>query len=196
MNKEVWLPVKGYEGLYSVSNYGRIKSLPRYTTKGRILKPHTNKRNGYTYVSLSKNNVRATKRVHVLVMEAFRGFVGGSFNPNCVIDHIDGDKTNNKLENLEMVTQAENDRRAKAQRKQRYYSVAVIDLDTLQVFNSYTDAAKTLGNGQGEMVRRVCDGERSHYKNHHFARYDDYLNNTIPRFKGKYTRKASKQLWQ
>lgn len=196
MNKEVWLPVKGYEGLYSVSNFGRIKSLPRNTTKGKILKPTTNKKNGYQYVSLSKCNKKASKRVHVVVMEAFKGFTGGAFNPDCVIDHIDGDKTNNMLKNLEMVTQKENDRRSRAQKKQHYFSVAVIDLDTLQVFASYTDAAKSLGGGQGVMVRRVCDGQRSHYKKHRFARLSDYEANIVPEYKGKYTKKASVSLWQ
>ena len=54
--REVWLPVRDYEGLYEVSNYGRVKSLPRATTKGGILSQYVNTRNGYCYVSLSKNN--------------------------------------------------------------------------------------------------------------------------------------------
>ena len=196
MSNEKWLPVKNYEGLYSVSNYGRIKSLPRYTTKGRILKQYTNPHNGYKYVSLCKNNKKATKRVHILVVEAFTDYVSNGFNPSTVIDHIDGDKTNNRLENLEIVTQKENDRRARAMKTQRYYSIPVIDLDTKEVYKSFTDASHAIGGTQGEMVRRVCDGERSHYRNHRFARLSDYEQNIIPAYKGKYTKKASVSLWQ
>lgn len=43
---EVWKPVKGYEGLYEISNYGRVKSLPRNTTKGGLMKLYVNPRKG------------------------------------------------------------------------------------------------------------------------------------------------------
>ena len=193
---ETWKPIKGYEGLYEVSDHGNVRSLPRTTTSGKMLKQHTNSRNGYKYVSLCRNNTKATKRVHILVIEAFTDFVSNGFNPRAVIDHIDGDKTNNRLENLELVTQKENDRRARAMKTQRYYSIPVIDLDTKEVYKSFTDASHAIGGRQGEMVRRVCDGERSHYRNHRFARLSDYEQNTIPAYKGSVRRKASESLWQ
>lgn len=59
-----------------------------------------------------------------------------------------------------------------------------------------TLAAKSIDGSRGEMVARVCRGQRSHYKNHHFAKYDDYKNGTIPQFKGRCTRKASVSLWR
>ena len=68
---EIWKPIKGYEGLYEVSNMGQVRSLARHTTKGKILKQYVNKINGYCYVSLSKNNKACSKRVHCLVMKAF-----------------------------------------------------------------------------------------------------------------------------
>lgn len=193
---ETWKPIKGYEGLYEVSDLGNVRSLARTTTSGKRLKQHTNSRNGYKYVSLCRNNTKATKRVHILVIEAFTDFVSNGFNPSAVIDHIDGDKTNNRLENLELVTQKENDRRARAMKTQRYYSIPVIDLDTKEVYKSFTDASHAIGGRQGEMVRRVCDGERSHYRNHRFARLSDYEQNTIPAYKGSVRRKASESLWQ
>lgn len=193
---EVWKPIPGYEGLYEASDMGRIRSLPRNRAKGKILKPYFNKHNGYMYCGLHKDGKSKTKRLHVLIARAFLGMPNNGFDPNCVVDHIDGDKTNNCVDNLELVTQRENDARARKRIKQRYFSHKCIDLDTKEVFNSFTDAAKSVGNGQGEMVRRVCDGERSHYKNHRFARYDDYLNDSIPIFKGRNKRKASETLWR
>ena len=76
--KEQWKPVVGYEGLYEVSNLGRVKSLSRevvgnggstYMTKERILKPASKK---YPQVSLSKDGTQKSYRVHTLVVEAFR----------------------------------------------------------------------------------------------------------------------------
>lgn len=194
--KEKWKPVKGYEGLYEASNLGNIRSLARATTSGKVLKQHTNARNGYKYVNLSRNNQRATKRVHILIVEAFTDYVSHGFDPNAVIDHIDGDKTNNRLDNLQVVTQKENDSRARARQTQRTNGQPVIDLDTKEVYKSFTDASHAVGGKQGEMVRRVCDGERSHYRNHRYARLSDYENGTIPAYKGKTRRKASVALWQ
>lgn len=194
--QEIWKPAKGFEGLYEVSNMGRVKSLPRKTTSGGIMKLYTNKKNGYQYVCLCKDNKVKNRRVHILVMEAFTDYKSNGFDVNAVVDHIDGDKTNNKLDNLQVVTQYENDSRARAMKKQSYYSIPVIDLDTKEVFKSFTDASHSVGGKQGEMVRRVCDGERSHYRNHRFARLADYENNAIPAYKGKIRRKASEGLWQ
>ena len=194
---ENWMPVVGYEGFYEVSDWGRVRSLPRNaTTKIRLLKQHMSKRNGYMQVSLCKNNHKSTRRVHVLVMEAFTDFRSHGFDPSQVIDHIDGCKANNHLSNLEVITQAENDRRARVRIKQRYKGRAVIDLDTKRVYKTYTDASRAIGGANGEMVARVCRGERSHYKGRHFAHVDDYFNNTIPAYKGAWKRKASECLWR
>lgn len=193
MVNEIWKPVVGYEGLYEVSNLGRVKSLPRHSTKGGIMKLYTNNRNGYVYVGLCKENKKYTKRVHVLVAEAFKGYKSGK---DLVIDHINCLKTDNRLENLDIVTQKENDRRSRENKLQKFTGTKVIDLDTMQIFETYCEAARSVGGKQGEMVARVCRGERSHYRNRHFAKLSDYENGTIPKFKGKNTRKASESLWQ
>lgn len=98
MKKEYWKPVLGYKGLYEVSNWGRIKSLPRNGTVkyARILKPHTNK-SGYSYVILCKNNIKKTFLVHRLVAEAF---IDNTDNlPQ--VNHKDENKLNNSVDNLE-----------------------------------------------------------------------------------------------
>lgn len=98
MKKEYWKPVVGYEGLYEVSNWGRVKSLPRNGTVkyARILKFHTN-RQGYLQVGLCKNNKLKIFLVHRLVAEAFLP------NPDNLpeVNHKDENKTNNSVDNLE-----------------------------------------------------------------------------------------------
>ena len=101
--QEIWKDIVGYEGLYQVSNIGRVKSIKR----DKILKEQLNER-GYLRVSLSKNGKHKTWRVHRLVMITFIGYVEGKDQVN----HIDGDKTNNRLDNLEYVTPKENTNRA------------------------------------------------------------------------------------
>lgn len=103
--EEVWRPVVGYEGLYEVSNLGRIRSLDRYVkswnsesklTKGRILRMKKYS-NGYLNVSLCKCGDIKTCSVHRLVAQAFLP------NPDGLpcVNHKDNDRTNNRVENLE-----------------------------------------------------------------------------------------------
>ena len=110
----LWKEIPGYEGLYLVSNDGRIYSLPKvvsngrgeYVRDGQLLKPGLRGRDGlmYEFVILCKNGVSEHKSVHRLVAEAFID------NPNKydVINHIDHDTLNNKVENLEWCTQQYN----------------------------------------------------------------------------------------
>jgi hypothetical protein len=195
---EIWKPIKGYEGLYEVSNLGRVKSLPKGQYKyERFIKPYVNPKNGYCYASLRKGNRHIGKRIHALVMNAFCPVDKKyGYDARYTIDHLDGDRTNNRLDNLEWCSQAENTRRALAARKRNYFSRKVINLDTKEVFLSETDAAKSVGGKKGIAIYRVCVGTRSAYRDNHFAFYDDYINNTIPEYKGKFKRGSSRGLWQ
>jgi len=115
MAKEKWKNIKGHEGLYQVSNYGRVKSLAREVSKtlnnkkctpfyaDRILKSCSNS-SIYPSVSLSKDNKSKSYAVHRLVVEAFLcSIVKGK-----EVNHKDGNKLNNNLDNLEIVTHKDN----------------------------------------------------------------------------------------
>ena len=106
---ETWKDIKGYEGLYQISNLGRIKSLRKkiknngafgkrkiITKNEKIVSSYKNK-DGYSVVQLYKNNKRKLKLVHRLVAEAFIP------NPNNYpyVNHKDGNKANNCVDNLE-----------------------------------------------------------------------------------------------
>lgn len=114
---EKWLPVVGYEGLYSVSDHGRVRSEDRMIGhndgslrhwKGRILKTPCKRIKGkgrrYPSVALWRNNVQTTIRVQYLVLEAFIG----PRPPGMEVLHWDDDPTNNALSNLRYGTYREN----------------------------------------------------------------------------------------
>jgi len=111
MQKERWKTIKGYEGQYHVSSYGRVKSIARIVkNKGGmrvvpeiILSPGKNEW-GYLYVILFKSNKGKPFRVNRLVALAFKK------NPlnKREVNHIDGDRTNNRANNLEWTTKKEN----------------------------------------------------------------------------------------
>ena len=104
MEEEIWKPIKDYEGLYEVSNLGRVKSLNyRGTGKWKILK-NIECSNGYLVVVLTKNGKRKQFKVHRLVAEAF---IPNPENKPCV-DHINTIRTKNYVWNLRWVTHEEN----------------------------------------------------------------------------------------
>ena len=98
---EEWRDVVGYEGLYQVSNLGRVKSFHKNNAKIITPKPDNH---GYLRVVLCKDFKKKNRMVHVLVAQAFIP------NPESKrqVNHIDGNKTNNHVSNLEWVTPAEN----------------------------------------------------------------------------------------
>lgn len=108
---EEWRDIVGYEGLYQVSNIGRIRGLPITTKFGarhkkhpyRFLTPVVSKR-GYYVVGLSKNGITKTFTLHRLIAQAF--IPNPENKPH--IDHIDTNRLNNNLSNLRWVTSKEN----------------------------------------------------------------------------------------
>lgn len=118
LENEIWLPCVGYEGIYEVSNLGRVKRVNKVkrsinggivTFKERLCTEHIDQK-GYSFCILTDMAVKvSSKRIHKLVTNAFMP------NPNKTLEvnHIDGNKQNNKLSNFEWVTHQENMTHAK-----------------------------------------------------------------------------------
>lgn len=114
MKEEVWKDIPGYEGLYSISDYGRVKSYPRkcwngsgfFILKERLMKSQNNG-HGYRQVMLNSGSNPKLFYVHRLVLLTFVGEPGELFT-----NHINGIKDDNQLTNLEYVTAAANSQHA------------------------------------------------------------------------------------
>lgn len=108
---EIWKDIEGWEGYYQVSTEGRVRSLPRTVAssrctsnlKGRILKPRPDPK-GYMKVALCRDGICYSRKVHRLVAQAFIP------NPDnlATVNHKDEVKSNNRLENLEWLSNADN----------------------------------------------------------------------------------------
>jgi hypothetical protein len=110
--KEIWKTIEGYEGYYEVSNFGRVRSLDRVVIdslgraqhrKGKMKAQNLNT-DGYPTVNLSKDGIDKRISVHILVGKAF---VDGYFD-GAEINHIDCDRINNRVDNLEWVSHNDN----------------------------------------------------------------------------------------
>ena len=116
--EEVWRDIPQYEGIYQASNLGRIKSLIK--NKDCIKKFSTDS-NGYLIVRMFKEKKATTKRVHKLVAMAFLNHKSNGYNE--VVDHIDNNKTNNSVCNLQLVTQRFNASKNKNKKSSKYTGV-------------------------------------------------------------------------
>ena len=160
MKNEEWRDVAGYEGLYQVSDQGRVKSLERNIPhwrggeriqKERILKPCAD-RGGYLRVGLCDGKKQKTFKVHRLVCEAFHE------NPDNKpqVNHINEIKTDNRASNLEWATARENsnfgtrnERLGKAQSKP--VGQYTLDGDLVKVWPSVIEAQRQTGFGNGNI---------------------------------------------
>lgn len=154
MKKEIWKDIAGYEGLYKVSNYGRVKSLARLVRRGfceiwveeKMMTIHNckSKGNGYfSQVTLFKEGRQKSYRIHRLVALAFLNREKGCNQ----VDHINGDKLDNRAENLRWVNQNENINNpvTKSMSKRLVpVSCYTIDGKFVKTFPSITSASKYL----------------------------------------------------
>ena len=199
---EAWKPVVGFEGLYEVSNTGKVRSVDRIVPsrwpcgakmRGVMLTPQTSHK-GYKTVVLHKNNQYHQKQVHRLVAEAFIE------NPDGLpqVNHIDTDKANNNVSNLEWISGTDNMRHAfkngcfkftdnqrnalrEKQRlsvKSRIRPVVAIDPEDLSfvaVFRSTSDAERILGQ-KSIKVTQVINGKRNVSGNFKWKYLEDVIN--------------------
>lgn len=160
---EIWKDIEGYEGLYQVSNLGRIKSMPRKGTKGGILTQHErcdNKHSKkYLRVALSKDHKTSWFSVNRIVAEAFIE------NPENLpeVDHINNDEKDNRVCNLQWITRKDNIV------KDQGHKVRCVE--TGQIFNSKTEALIWLGKGyRSSELSRACDHENRTAGGYHWQR--------------------------
>lgn len=155
----MWKDIKGYEGLYQVSDDGQVQ---RLLTKGKP-KRVKNREGIYYTVSLSKKGVKKSFNVHRLVAEAFLDRPEGASEVN----HLDGNKYNNRVSNLEWVTQKEN--LIHAIEVLNHYpwgkppkAVRCLDIETgneVARYSSMSDAARAIGKMSARQpIMLTCQG--------------------------------------
>lgn len=188
---EIWKDIKGYEGIYQISNLGNVRSLDYRilntngvgyrTIKGRVMKPRENNK-GYLIIGFSHGK-RKTCTVHRLVAQAFIP------NPNNYSDvnHIDENKHNNNVENLEWISHKDNmnygNRSIKASLKlsstrqlaENGRATKIINLDTMEVFDTIKEAAIKYSVDYNA-ISRCCRGKVKTSCGYRWKYYDDYLN--------------------
>jgi hypothetical protein len=162
MEKETWLPIKGYEDSYEISNIGRVKRF-EYTQvlpyggigiyKEKILKNILHP-NGYFFVGLHKNKKGKNMSIHRLIAIAF---IPNPENKPC-INHINGVKSDNCIPNLEWVTKKENNVHAFKIGLQANCCKKVINTATGEIFNSIADASKSYKKYGAIYTRQMLSG--------------------------------------
>lgn len=159
---EVWKDIPNYEGLYQISNLGRIKSFYNYRRDGtNILKPRLKR--GYYTIGLRKNGERKWYRIHRLIAQAFIP------NPNNfpVVNHKDENPLNNNIENLEWCTIAYNNTygtRIKRVVEKTGKPVLQFDLDNnfIKKYNNLSEAAKENKIKSCSNICLCCTGRYNH----------------------------------
>lgn len=153
--QEVWQPVLGYEGLYEVSNLGRVKSLSRLIRRGSghwqrpsmMLKPTIDPRIGYPAVRLVRNGLSRAHRVHVLVLTAFVG--PPAKGQQC--RHLNGNRRDPRLANLAWGTAKENsaDRALHGTQAagERHGSARLTETNVREIRRRYWKISSRHGNG-------------------------------------------------
>lgn len=180
---EYWKQIKGYPHLL-VSRDGKVWT----TTYNRFLKPQLTNR-GYLRIGLNKDKVIKTVGVHRLVAEAFIP------NPDNLpaVDHIDGNKLNNTVENLQWISNSDNTRKACIGKDRR--PKPVICIETGKVYRNIKEANKDLHIPEA-VLSAVVRGECPSYHGLHFAYYEG-RENAIPKgylTTGEYARKHNVSL--
>lgn len=124
--EEIWKDIVDYEGLYQVSNLGRVKSLERINGRGIIVKErilkHGNDGKGYLMVGINKNGIQKTRKIHQLVAESFLNHK--PCGKTIVVNHKNFIRSDNRLENLEIVTMRENGNQKHLKSTSKYTGVS------------------------------------------------------------------------
>lgn len=160
--KEIWKPVQGFESKYEISNFGNIRN-----TKGKQLSPWDN-REGYLCIDLWDGK-RTHKKIHRLVAEAFIP------NPNNLplVNHINEEKYDNRVDNLEWVTAAENCNHGTRNEKVSWENKNGIPVIGTSIQSGkkiyFASAAEAERNGfNHSLVIACCRGKRNFHKGYYW----------------------------
>ena len=156
---EVWKDVKGYEGLYRVSNLGRCKSLERrvgiqngFRIKKESILKGSQQLNGYIHFSLSKNDQSKGFRSHRIIAKSFIPSVKGKN----MINHKNGIKNDNRIENLEWVNGSENNIHAVNFLGKKNINRKLNNNQVLEIYNSgNSDSSRSLATKYGVAQRTI-----------------------------------------
>ena len=180
---EKWKDIKGYEGLYQVSNKARIKSLYNYKRNGtNILKPKI--KHGYYQIGLRKNKIRKWHQLHRLIAEAFipdkSNFKSMPYEDrskinldDLVINHKDENKLNNDINNLEWCTTSYNNmygKRMEIVKSKNSKAVIKYNINNqfVEEYSSVADASRQNNVSAGNIVS-VCKGRYKQIKGYIYA---------------------------
>ena len=173
---EEWKPIKGYENLYEISNYGRVRSLDKYVKskngsmqfrKGKLIIPHIpNKKAPYYQIQLWKNGAYKYFYIHQLVYIAFVGQIPEGMQVN----HLNENGLDNRLENLNLMTPKENsnwgtrnERRANKQKNRKDLSRPVLQLtldsNLVKEYPSIMQAYRETGLNNSSICK-CCNGKQ------------------------------------
>lgn len=165
---EIWTPIKGYEGLYEVSTHGRVRSLDYLHTGQTKVLSLCKDRGGYLFVNLHKKGKRKSYLVHRLVAEAFLT----NWFDDIEVNHIDEDKTNNHIDNLEWCDHkyncnhgTRNDRLVEKLTNGKLSKIVLQFSKTRELIKEWSSAKEAERNGFNQgAVSACCRGERQTHK--------------------------------
>lgn len=167
MPEEEWRDILGFEGLYQVSSYGNVKTIK----KDGVEMSQQENRNGYMTVHLRDKGVERRAMVHRLVAEAFIP------NPNELrdVNHKNGDKSDNRLENLEWASHSDNMTHSFRELGKNVRHIVQLDLDNnfIERWNSIAEASEATGICRTN-IGECCRGNRKHAKGYKWKYEEDY----------------------
>jgi hypothetical protein len=169
--QEEFRPIEGYEGLYEIGSFGTVVSLRRYGIPGRYILKKVKTKSGYVRVKLCRSGKCKSVEIHRLVAKAFIPNPNG-FNQ---VNHKDGDKINNRMDNLEWCTGQQNSKHAYDNNlggtknrtllqlgnmnKYKMYLLVILinDLGSLYIFKSIKEASRFINKSRTALIDSILN---------------------------------------